>query len=112
MRSPVSTSCKDCRVTKHSRASSAADASGCSARARNTAYWAIERPVGFSAASHRRRNPCWTRVVNYAQWRSAEAFQAMLQNGTARQHMAQCAELANGYDPHLYIAESVHTTTN
>ena len=52
-----------------------------------------------------------TRVVNYAQWRDAAAFQAMLQNSTAQQHMAQCAELANGYDPHLYTVESVHSTT-
>jgi quinol monooxygenase YgiN len=50
-----------------------------------------------------------TRVVNYAQWRDAAAFQAMLQNSTAQQHMAQCAELAVVYDPHLYIVESVHT---
>ena len=50
-----------------------------------------------------------TRVVNYAQWRSAEAFQAMLQNETAQEHMAQCAALADGYDPHLYTVESVHT---
>ena len=49
-----------------------------------------------------------TRVVNYAQWRSAEAFQAMLSNPTARQHMAQCAELADGFEPHLYTVESVH----
>jgi quinol monooxygenase YgiN len=52
-----------------------------------------------------------TRVVNYAQWRSAEAFAAMLQNSTAQQHMALCAELASGYDPHLYTVESVHTAT-
>jgi heme-degrading monooxygenase HmoA len=52
-----------------------------------------------------------TRVVNYAQWRSAEAFQAMLQNSTAQQHMALCAELASGYEPHLYTVESVHTVT-
>ena len=32
-----------------------------------------------------------TRVVNYAQWRSAAAFQAMLQNTTAQLHMALCA---------------------
>ena len=50
-----------------------------------------------------------TRVVNYAQWRDATAFQAMLQNTTAQQHMAQCAELATGYDPHFYTVESVHT---
>jgi len=50
-----------------------------------------------------------TRVVNYAQWRSAEAFQAMLSNPTARQHMGQCADLADGYEPHLYTVESVHS---
>ena len=52
-----------------------------------------------------------TRVVNYAQWRSAEAFQAMLQNNTAQQHMALCADLASSYDPHLYTVESVNTAT-
>ena len=49
-----------------------------------------------------------TRVVNYAQWRSPEAFQAMLSNPTARQHMGQCADLADSYEPHLYTVESVH----
>jgi quinol monooxygenase YgiN len=49
-----------------------------------------------------------TRVVNYAQWRDAAAFQAMLQDATARQHMAKCAELAISFDPHLYTVESVH----
>ena len=37
------------------------------------------------------------------------SFEAMLRNSTAQQHMALCAELANGYDPHLYTVESVHT---
>lgn len=50
-----------------------------------------------------------TRVVNYAQWRSAAAMQAMRQDPTARQHMAQCAELADGFEPHLYTVESVHS---
>lgn len=50
-----------------------------------------------------------TRVVNYAQWRSAEAFQAMMSNPTARQHMGQCAEVADGFEPHLYTVESVHS---
>jgi quinol monooxygenase YgiN len=52
-----------------------------------------------------------TRVVNYAQWRSAEAFQAMQQDSTARQHMAVCADLASSFDPHLYSVESVHSVT-
>lgn len=50
-----------------------------------------------------------TRVVNYAQWRSADAFQAMLANPEAQHHMKPCAELADGYEPHLYTVESVHT---
>jgi quinol monooxygenase YgiN len=50
-----------------------------------------------------------TRVVNYAQWRSAEAFQAMLSNPTARQHMGRCADLADSFEPHLYTVESVHS---
>jgi len=50
-----------------------------------------------------------TRVVNYAQWRDAAAMQAMLQDPTAREHMAKCAQLAIGFDPHLYTVESVHS---
>jgi quinol monooxygenase YgiN len=50
-----------------------------------------------------------TRVVNYAQWRSVEAMQAMQQNPTAREHMVLCAEVADGFEPHLYTVESVHS---
>jgi len=49
-----------------------------------------------------------TRVVNYAQWRDAAAMQAMQQNTTARQHMVRCADVADGFEPHLYTVESVH----
>ncbi len=49
-----------------------------------------------------------TRVVNYAQWDSAEAFQAMLSDATAREHMATAAAIAIDFDPHLYTVESVH----
>ena len=49
-----------------------------------------------------------TRVVNYAQWRSAEAMQAMQHNPTAREHMVLCAGVADGFEPHLYTVESVH----
>lgn len=49
-----------------------------------------------------------TRVVNYAQWDSAESYQAMLANPTTQQHMADAASLAIGFDPHLYTVESVH----
>jgi quinol monooxygenase YgiN len=50
-----------------------------------------------------------TRVLNYAQWDSAQAYQAMLQNPAARAHMGKCAALAVSFDPHLYTVESVHT---
>lgn len=52
-----------------------------------------------------------TKVVNYAQWRSAEAMQAMRQNPTAREHMAKAAELADDFEPHLYTVESVHSAS-
>ncbi|TFV60392.1 antibiotic biosynthesis monooxygenase [Mycobacterium sp. PS03-16] len=49
-----------------------------------------------------------TRVVNYAQWDSAEEYRAMLSDPVARDHMARAAELALGFDPHLYTVDSVH----
>ena len=48
------------------------------------------------------------RVVNYAQWADAEAFQAMLANPVAQPHLAAAAEIAESYEPHLYVVESVH----
>ncbi len=41
------------------------------------------------------------RVVNYAQWRSREDFEAMLDNADAQPHMAAAAVLADSYDPIL-----------
>ena len=49
-----------------------------------------------------------TRVVNYAQWESAEAYAAMLADPVAREHMGQAAALAISFDPHLYTVDSVH----
>jgi len=49
-----------------------------------------------------------TRVVNYAQWDSLAAFEAMMANPKARDHMAGAAELATSFDPHFYTVESVH----
>jgi heme-degrading monooxygenase HmoA len=49
-----------------------------------------------------------TRVVNYAQWDSADAFQAMTGDPTAREHMVKATQLASSFDPHLYTVESVH----
>jgi len=43
-----------------------------------------------------------TRVTNYAQWRSREAFEAMLQNQVATEHMGKAARIAEKFEPHLY----------
>jgi len=50
-----------------------------------------------------------TRVVNYAQWDSEEAYQRMFVDLAAREHMTLAADIADGFDPHLYTVESVHT---
>jgi heme-degrading monooxygenase HmoA len=49
-----------------------------------------------------------TRVVNYAQWQSAEAYQAMFDDPGAHEHMGRCAAVATSFEPHLYTVESVH----
>lgn len=49
-----------------------------------------------------------TRVANYAQWDSAEAYAAMLKNPAAGEHMRQAADIADGFEPHLYKVISVH----
>ncbi|GAA4951858.1 antibiotic biosynthesis monooxygenase [Streptomonospora halophila] len=48
------------------------------------------------------------RVVNYAQWESAESFQRMLQDPVAKEHMDRAAAIADGFEPHLYTVDSVH----
>jgi heme-degrading monooxygenase HmoA len=53
-----------------------------------------------------------TRVVNYAQWQSAEAYQAMFDDPGAREHMKVCAAVATSFEPHLYTVESVHLAPN
>ena len=49
-----------------------------------------------------------TRVVNYAQWDSAEAFRAMQEDPTTQVHMREAAALATSFEPRLYTVESVH----
>lgn len=43
-----------------------------------------------------------TRVVNYAQWESREAFETMLENPEAAAHMQEAAGIAQWFEPHLY----------
>lgn len=49
-----------------------------------------------------------TRVVNYAQWESAEAYAAIFSDPAAKEHMGRAASLAEGFDPHLYEVVSTH----
>lgn len=49
-----------------------------------------------------------TRVVNYAQWDSAEYLVAMQSNPVAQEHMTAAAAIADGFSPHLYEVASVH----
>ncbi len=49
-----------------------------------------------------------TRVVNYAQWDTAEAFVAMQSDPRAREHMTEAAGIATDFRPHLYDVVSVH----
>ena len=48
-----------------------------------------------------------TRVANYAQWRTAEDFQAMLKDPRAAEHMKPIQEIASN-DAHLYeVVDSI-----
>jgi len=54
-----------------------------------------------------------TKVTNYAQWRSREDFEAMLEHPDAGAHMREAARIAVGFEPHLYevafVDESGHS---
>ena len=43
-----------------------------------------------------------TKVTNYAQWRSREDFEAMLEDPEAAAHMREAAEIVEKFEPHLY----------
>lgn len=59
----------------------------------------MRRMPGFVSANiHRSYDGC--RVVNYAQWRSREDFNAMLRDPQARPHMERAAQMAS-FDPIL-----------
>jgi len=62
------------------------------------------RPGFVSATIHTSLDG--TRVVNYAQWRSREGFQAMLDDPAAQEHMKAAGALAPA-EPHLYHVTAV-----
>jgi heme-degrading monooxygenase HmoA len=54
-----------------------------------------------------RRSLDGTRVANYAQWKSKEAFEEMLHNSEAQKHMNEALSVSSP-EPHLYQVVSVH----
>lgn len=63
---------------------------------------------GFVSANIHRSDD-GTKVVNYAQWASRGAFEAMLAHPGAQPHMDAAARIADGFTPML--TEAVHTTS-
>ncbi|NMO90909.1 antibiotic biosynthesis monooxygenase family protein [Actinomycetospora sp. TBRC 11914] len=49
-----------------------------------------------------------TRVVNYAQWTSREAYEAALARPEVREHIGEAAALAESFDPTLVRVRAVH----
>ena len=59
-----------------------------------------KQPGFISANIHRSLDG--TRVTNYAQWRSREAFEAMLGDREAAEHMGEATRIAERFEPHIY----------
>ncbi|HKO93618.1 MAG TPA: antibiotic biosynthesis monooxygenase family protein [Polyangiaceae bacterium] len=63
------------------------------------------QPGFVSASIHKSLDG--TKVANYAQWRDRADVDAMLQDHVAQRHLNEVAELSLGYEPSLYVVESV-----
>jgi quinol monooxygenase YgiN len=64
-------------------------------------------PGFISASLHMSRDK--RHVANYAQWRSQEDLEAMLNNVQAREHMGAAAAIAKSFTPLLYDLRESHT---
>jgi quinol monooxygenase YgiN len=53
-----------------------------------------------------------THVVNYAQWRSREDFEAMLRDPEAQKHMQEAYRIAGKIEPRLYTVAFVDEAVN
>lgn len=68
---------------------------------------AMKRLPGFVSANiHKSLDG--TRVVNYAQWRSKDDFEAMVKNPEVAPDMKAAGPIAK-FEPHLYAVAAVHT---
>lgn len=70
---------------------------------------AMRHVPGFASANIH-RNLDGKKVVNYAQWRSVEDFEAMQKNPAAKPHMEQAAALAK-FEPGLYEVVDTQSAT-
>ncbi len=66
----------------------------------------VDRAGFISARIHKSEDG--TRVVNYAQWASKSAFDAMRADPEAQVHMRECGSLAKSFDPRIYsVCDSI-----
>lgn len=49
-----------------------------------------------------------TRVINYAQWASEEAYQEAMRRDDVRAHVKGAAGLARGFDPTIVRVRAIH----
>jgi heme-degrading monooxygenase HmoA len=68
----------------------------------------IKHIPGFVSASFH-KSLDGTRVVNYAQWESREAFERVMQNGEARKRMVLAQQIGQT-DGHFYTVSAVVTS--
>jgi quinol monooxygenase YgiN len=74
----------------------------------NQATIAVMRQLPGFVSANIHRSLDGTKVANYAQWASQEAFEAMLRNPAAREHLDAATRLAAAA-PTLYEVVAVHT---
>jgi quinol monooxygenase YgiN len=69
-----------------------------------------QRPGFVSANLHVSHDKC--HVANYAQWRSKQDLDAMLQDPAAQVHMREAAGIATSFSPILYELRETHSAGN
>ena len=67
----------------------------------------MSRLPGFMSASFHRSHD-GTKVMNYAQWESREAYESALQVPAAQDHMVKIKRMVEKVEPTLYSVDSVY----
>ncbi|HEU4349229.1 MAG TPA: antibiotic biosynthesis monooxygenase family protein [Actinoplanes sp.] len=66
----------------------------------------VKQPGFISANIHASLDR--TRVVNYAQWASQDAFEITMGRQDVREHMAEIMTIASSADPRLFTVRATH----